>query len=738
MSKKLIIVESPTKSRTLKRFLGDEYDILASGGHLVDLPPDRLAVDIDNGFIPQYEPIEGKKKTISMLRTSARKAEQVFLASDPDREGEAIAWHISKIIDKKNGNVGRVLFNEITKSAVLKGLENPREIDIRKVDAQQARRVLDRLVGYLVSPLLWKTLYKGLSAGRVQSVALRLICEREEKIEAFVPVEYWHIHAELEFKKVTFNAKVIKFDGENLEIPDEKTATYHKTELEKLEYTVADIEEKTIIKNPYPPFITSTMQLVAARQLGLSAKRTMQIAQQLYEGIELGEEGPSGLITYMRTDSVRVAKEAQAAAAEFIEKKFGKDYLKIRSYKSGKASQDAHEAIRPTDVFRTPESVKKYLSGEQYSLYELIWQRFMASMMAPALYNQKKATINAGQYELSATETVLTFDGYLKAMPEKNEDENESAKLPKLEPRNKCNLVSLEPSQHFTKPPPRFSEGTLVKELEENGIGRPSTYAQIINTLFARKYINREKKRLVPTPLGREVYRLLIKLFPGLFEVGFTADMEQKLDKVEEGKFDWVEVVSKFYEDFEPMLQTANKNRNKIKKTLEKKTKYICEKCGSPMIIKWGRHGKFLACSNFPECKNTKPIDEKGRPVNQEIEGKKCPECGKPLVIKHDRRGRRFIACTGYPKCRYTEPFDTGYPCPKEGCDGHIQERWTRKNKVFFGCSNYPECDFASWDPPVEGPCPECGCKTMFLNVRKKGTTKICVRCGYSEPVESS
>lgn len=735
MPKKIVIVESPTKSKTLKKFLGSDFDVLASGGHIMDLPPDRLAVDIEGGFVPQYEPIRGKNKVIASIKKAVKNSDEIFLASDPDREGEAIAWHISQLIGKGK-KFGRVRFNEITKNAVLEGISHPDKIDLRKVDAQQARRVLDRLVGYKVSPLLWKTLYKGLSAGRVQSVALRLICEREAEIDAFVPVEYWHVHADLDHEHATFRAKAVKYKGENLEIPNEKNAKKHQAALEKSNFTVDSIETKKLKKNPYPPFITSSLQLTAARMLGFTASRTMRIAQQLYEGIELGKEGPSGLITYMRTDSVRVADEAKKTAAAFIEKEYGKKYLEIRSYKAGKSSQDAHEAIRPTDIFHTPESVKDYLTKEQYKLYELIWRRFVASMMASAVYNQIKVTVKAGDYELVATERSLVFDGFQKIYEEKNGDEDDSVKLPKLNEKDACDLIAIEASQHFTKPPPRFSEGTLVKELEDKGVGRPSTYAQIIKTLLTRKYIAREKKNLLPTPLGKEVYLLLIKLFPGMFEVGFTADMEEKLDKVEEGKLNWVDVVSDFYKDFEPLLEKANANRSKIKQELEEETEFVCEKCSSPMIIKWGRHGRFLACTNFPECKNTKPVNEEGEPVEQEKVDKKCPECGKELIIKHDRRGRRFIACTGYPDCKFTEPYDTGYICPNKDCGGKVQERYTRRGKVFFGCSNYPKCDFASWDPPTEGPCPSCGCETMFIQVRKSGTRKVCLACNYKEVVE--
>ena len=740
MPKNLVIVESPTKSKTLERFLGKDYVVIASGGHLRDLPRERIGVDIDGGFIPQYEAIPGKEKIIAELKRQAKAADMVFLASDPDREGEAIAWHIAKLLGLGVDHVGRVRFNEITKKAVLDGISHPSKIDIDKVDAQQARRVLDRLVGYLVSPFLWKTLYKGLSAGRVQSVALRLIVEREREIISFVPEEYWYLYSDLKDGGATFRVKAVKLDGEALKIGDAESAKAHSDALAKQTYIVSKIQKKNLKKSPPPPFITSSMQLAAARQFSFPAIKTMRIAQKLYEGIPLGSEGQSGLITYMRTDSIRVADEAKKAVAAFIVREFGEDHLKIRSYKSGKMSQDAHEAIRPTDVFRTPDSIKLYLDKDQLRLYTLIWRRFVASMMADAIYKQIKVVVEAGPYELAATERKLTFEGFLKlaATRKTNGDENteELVELPRLETGLPLSLVGQESTQHFTKPPARFNEGTLIREMERNGVGRPSTYAQIITTITKRKYVAKEKGKLTPTPLGFKVFELLEKLFPGLFEVDFTAKMETDLDKVEEGNLDWIELLRSFYSEFEPMLGKANEKRAQIKKELEQKTEYICEKCGAPMVIKWGRYGRFLACSNFPECKNTKPIDEKGELMPEIKVDRTCPKCGKPLIVKHDRRGRRFLACSGYPECKYTEPLDTGFKCPRDGCDGRLVEKYSRKGKVFFACSNYPKCDFASWDPPIAGKCPSCGQETMFLVVRKKNTVRKCAHCGYTEPVE--
>lgn len=736
MAKNIVIVESPAKSRTLKKFLGADFDIIASGGHVRDLPVDRLGVNIDKGFQPQYVQIKGKNKIIAELKARTKEAKKIYLASDPDREGEAIAWHIAHIIGKNIDSVERVLFNEITKSAVQEGIKNPGKIDLRKVDAQQARRVLDRLVGYMVSPFLWKTICKGLSAGRVQTVALRLICEREKEIEAFVPSEYWLIHVDLKKGRSKFTAKLVKLDGKAIEIPTQEDAEFHRSQLEKLKYFVSDVEVKNISKNPSPAFITSSLELVSARQLGFTAKRTMEIAQTLYEGVELGSEGPSGLITYMRTDSVRIAKEARDSATKFIVKNFGNDYSNPREFKTSKTSQDAHEAIRPTDPFRTPASIKEFLTTDQYKLYDLIWRRFMASLMSPAVFKQTTVTIGAGKYELNATERDLVFDGFMRVYTEREENGEETTKLPVLVKGDACLPISVNPTQHFTKPPPRYTEGTLIRELEENGIGRPSTYAQIISTIIDRKYVTKDKTRLMPTQLGNEVYALLIKLFPGLFDVGFTADMESKLDKVEEGELDWVKVLSNFYAGFEPLLKKVSAERQSIKKEFVEETGEVCEKCASPMIIKWSKHGKFLACSNYPNCKNTKSLKDENDAREVLETDKICPKCGKQIIVKRDRRGRRFYACSGYPECKYTESFDTGFACPQDGCDGKILEKYSRIGKMFFGCSNYPNCRFASWDPPVEEQCPSCESRMMILRVRKKGTSKKCPKCGYSADVE--
>ncbi len=740
MPKKLVIVESPTKSKTLKKYLGESFDVVASGGHLRDLPGEKLGVDIEGDFRPEYVSIPGKRRIIANLRKLAKEAEMIFLASDPDREGEAIAWHLAQLLGMPESKIGRVRFNEITEKAVRQGIDNPTAIDLDKVDAQQARRVLDRLVGYLVSPFLWRTLYKGLSAGRVQSVALRLIVEREREIMSFVPEEYWQLFADLSADTDSFRVKAVKFNGETLKIPNKDAADSHKELLSKQAFVVSEIQKKSLSKSPPPPFITSSMQLAAARQIGFSASKTMLVAQKLYEGVALGEEGMSGLITYMRTDSLRVSDDAQKSCLAFIEKQYGKNFVQPRNFKSAKHSQDAHEAIRPTDVFRTPALIAPFLSREEFRLYELIWKRFIASQMADAKYDQVKLIVSAGPYELAATDRKLIFEGFLKlAEVEKdNGDDEDLVRLPELKPGLALKFALSDATQHFTKPPARFSEGTLVREMEQNGVGRPSTYAQIITTIISRKYVSRSKGKLTPTILGSEVFDLLEKLFPGLFEVSFTAKMEEDLDRVEDGELDWIELLKDFYSGFEPLLGEANKNRTSIKKQLEQETDHICEKCGKPMVIKWGRYGKFLACSNFPECKNTKPIDEQGDPIPETKIERNCPKCNSPMVIKHDRRGHRFLACSAYPACKHTEPFDTGFKCPKEGCSGHLVEKFSKKGKAFYGCSNYPECDFASWDPPVEGKCPNCGCETMFLSMRKRGGSKKCGRCGYSEPVEEN
>jgi DNA topoisomerase-1 len=737
LDRNLVIVESPAKTKALKKFLGKEFMVEASVGHIKDLPERKLGVEIDNHFEPQYEIIKGKKKVVQQLKSQSRKAKTVYLAPDPDREGEAIAWHIASEIQKINPNILRASFNEITKQAVLNGIQQAGEIDANRVNAQQARRILDRLVGYKISPLLWKTVYRGLSAGRVQSVALRIICEREVEIQNFQPREYWSISAVLETEgRESFTAKLAKIDGKDFEIGDQGKAQEACTDIRTKKFQVAKITREEKNRHPYPPYITSTLQQDAARRLSFSPKKTMQIAQQLYEGVELGEAGSAGLITYMRTDSFRVAQVAQEATRELIQKEYGEKYLpsKPRHYKSKKSAQEAHEAIRPTYVEYRPEQVKKHLTKDQDRLYQLIWNRFIASQMSSAVFSQIGVEIEAGKYLFKASSSQLLFDGFLRVyqeVKEENSEEAEAARLPSLKEKDRLKLLELSPRQHFTKPPPRFSEATLIKELEDNGIGRPSTYAQIVSTIKQRKYVETENRKLFPTELGKTVNRILVENFPDIFEVKFTAGMEEELDKIEEGKEQWVKVLEDFYQPFQTNLEEVEGKKKHIRELTQQKTDETCEKCGSPMIIRWGRNGKFLACSGFPQCKNTKPLpgDENGTVLVDE----KCEKCGAPMMIKVSRYGR-FLSCSRYPDCKHTRSISTGVRCPQEGCGGSLVERKTRRGKTFFGCSKYPQCKFATWDRPVSRTCPECGAEFLLEKSSKaKGRYLKCFRCDYQE-----
>lgn len=735
--KNLVIVESPAKTKALKKFLGKEFMVEASVGHIKDLPKRDLGVEIKNDFAPRYEIIKGKKKVLNQLISRSRKAKKIYLAPDPDREGEAIAWHIASEIRPINPQIVRASFNEITKQAVLEGMSQAGDIDTNRVNAQQARRILDRLVGYKISPLLWKTVYRGLSAGRVQSVALRIICEREREIENFVPKEYWSITALVETeKKESFCARLAKIEGKDFEIAGKKEAQKICTDIKKKRFLVAKLSQEEKKRNPYPPYITSTLQQDAARRLSFSPKKTMQVAQQLYEGVDLGETESAGLITYMRTDSFRVAQVAQKAARDLIQRNYGEKYLppKPRLYRSKKTAQEAHEAIRPTYVDYHPDQVKKYLTKDQHKLYQLIWNRFVASQMNPAIYNHSTAEIEAGKYLFKASSTQLLFDGFLRVyqdVKEENSEESEETKLPALREKEKLNLLELLPKQHFTKPPPRFSEATLIKELEENGIGRPSTYAQTVSTIKQRKYVESKSRRLSPTELGKTVNQILVDNFPDIFEVKFTAVMEEELDKIEEGKEEWVKVLNDFYQPFELNLRKVESKKKDIRELTQQKTDEICEKCGSPMIIRWGRNGKFLACSGFPECKNTKPLpgDENGTILPDE----KCEKCGSPMMIKVSRFGR-FLSCSRYPDCKFTRSISTGVGCPEESCDGFLVERKTRRGRTFFGCSNYPRCKFATWDRPINHRCPDCGAAFMLEKSSKtKGQYLKCLKCGHEE-----
>ena len=740
--KSLVIVESPAKAKTINKILGKEFSVKASIGHIKDLPKNELGVDVEKEFEPKYEIIPGKEKIIKELKKAAREAERVYLAPDPDREGEAIAWHIAtEISDKKrgdiNGKIFRVTFNEITKRAVLEAIKNPGPIDLNKVNAQQARRILDRLVGYGLSPLLWRKIKRGLSAGRVQSVAVKLIVDREREIQSFEKEEYWNINLLLEGSAPPqFWARLSKYrdenvinreakEGERFLVKNEEQAQGICSEIEKATLFLRKIEKKERKRSPNPPFITSTLQQEAARKLRFTAKKTMMLAQQLYEGVEIGDEGSVGLITYMRTDSVRVAPEAQAWAKIYIEQRFGRDYLpeKPPHYKSKAGAQEAHEAIRPTDMNRPPESLKQYLSRDLYNLYSLIWNRFIASQMAPARLEQTtfiigiKGEDNEGT-ELRASGTIVRFDGFMALYTEGKDEieEEEGSLLPPLKEGEELKIEEVKPTQHFTQPPPRYTEATLVKALEEKGIGRPSTYATILSTIQDRKYVHKVDGRFEPTELGVLVNDFLVDRFPELIDVGFTSRMEDELDRIEEGRMRWVKVVKDFYKPFSHDLTEATKMIGKIKPA-DIQTEIICERCGLPMVIRWGRHGRFMACSGYPSCKNTKPIGDNGD--NKEIvTDQACSECGAPLVIRSGKFGK-FLACSRYPECKFTKPLSTGIKCPVDG--GEIIERKTKKGRLFWSCSNYPNCKFATWYKPISERCPSCGADFLLEKTEKDG-----------------
>lgn len=751
----LVIVESPAKAKTINKILGKDYQVKASVGHVKDLPEKELGVDVEHEFRPSYGVIPGKEKVVRELKRAAKSAERVYLAQDPDREGEAIAYHIAaEIADKKNGEkIYRVTFNEITTRAVREAMERPGRIDMQKVDAQQARRVLDRLVGYGLSPLLWKKVRRGLSAGRVQSVAVRLIAEREREIEAFKKEEYWSIPARLtgpvppEFQARLFrygDSPVINRDapeGQRFLITDEETARRIAGEIEKGEFTLARVDKKLRKRSPQPPFITSTVQQEAARKFGFAAKKTMLLAQQLYEGIELGEEGSHGLITYMRTDSVRVAGEAQQWARKLIEGKFGSQYVPENPpvYKSKASAQEAHEAIRPTMPDKPPEAVKPYLGRDQYRLYRLIWNRFMASQMQAAELEQTAFEISCRSEPvpsvLRASGSVVKFPGFMALYTETlDEMEEEEGLLPPLKEGDSLGLEGIEPRQHFTQPPPRYTEATLVKALEEKGIGRPSTYAAILSTIADRKYVQRENGRFVPTELGTVVNDYLVERFPELLDVGFTAKMEDELDRIEAGKFKWVEVVKEFYKPFSHDLTEAAKTVGKVKPE-DIPTDVVCEKCGSPMVIRWGRHGRFMACSGFPKCKNARPLEGEKPEAKEQPTEEVCEKCGAQMLLKTGRYGK-FLACSRYPECKNTRPVPTGVKCPEDG--GDLIERRTRRGKPFWSCSNYPKCTFATWHRPVPEKCPSCGADFLLVKKDKTGDlVRFChnKECGYKEKV---
>lgn len=733
MQKNLVIVESPAKAKTVNRYLGSDFIVKASIGHIRDLPKNKLGVDIENNFKPEYEILPGKQKVVKELKEAAKKCDSVLLAADPDREGEAICWHLSHILKDSNNNIHRILFHEITKNALKQAFRNQGELDRNKFNAQQARRILDRLVGYLISPLLWKKIGRGLSAGRVQSIALRLISEREKEIKDFVPEEYWNIIAELKASNPPpFKAKLIKIDKKKAKVNNKEKAEKIVSELKKAVFILEDVKIKEKKKNPNPPYITSTLQQDSFRTMRFSVKKTMLLAQRLYEGLEIGERGQVGLITYMRTDSVRTSDDAINLSRKYIKENYSEKYLpdKPRIYKNKKKSQDAHEAIRPTSLDLSPEKIKSYLQNDEYRLYKLIWNRFIASQMKPALIEETTFDIKASQYRLQTKGEVIKFDGFLAAFPKPSTEDNI---LPKAQPGETLSLLDIESEQKFTQPPPRYSEGTLVKELEAKGIGRPSTYAPIISTLQDRVYVVKEKGKFIPTELGLFVTDYLINNFPDLMKFEFTARLEDELDKISEGTKEWVDYIASYHSLLEKDLNQATKKEGVKGKGIP--LEEVCPVCGQKLVIKSGRYGKFKACSGYPECKFKKSMVKKeAKPLDET-----CPKCGSQLVIRHGKYGQ-FIACSNYPECKYIkkEQTDTGIPCPKN-CGGTIIRKKTRKGKIFYGCSNYPSCDFASWDEPIDRTCPLCNQRPLFKkNLINKDSYIYCANkdCDFKEPVD--
>lgn len=799
MAKALVIVESPAKAKTINKYLGKNFVVKASIGHIKDLPKKNLSVDVDNGFRPTYEVIEGKKKLLQELKDAAKKVETVYLAADPDREGEAICWHLEEELKPKKASEGpkfmRLMFNEITKASIQKSLEKPTLVDLNLVNAQQARRVLDRLVGYKISPLLWDKVRRGLSAGRVQTVAVRLIVEREREIRAFVKQEYWTLDADLAGKKPPhFDARLAKKNDETPVVSTQAESDALVADIDGQQFVVKSVGTKEKRRNPVAPFITSTLQQDASRKLRFSVKRTMMLAQQLYEGVEIGTEGLVGLITYMRTDSVRVSDDALTEVREYVGSRFGKEYLpeKANEYKTKKAAQDAHEAIRPTSAMRTPEEMAAYLAEDQLKVYRLIWMRFLASQMSPAVFDQTTIDVTVegkskAVYSFRATGSVMKFDGFLKVYEEgkdqkDEEDEELKHKLPVVTAGEELKLRGLKPEQHFTEPPPRYNEATLVKKLEADGVGRPSTYASILSTIQERQYATKEGGRFKPTELGMVVTDLLLESFADIFDTRYTARMEDDLDNIEEGKLDWREAMSEFYERFTKDLETAETQMTNIKR-MEKPTDLTCDKCGKPLVIKWGKHGSFLACTGYPECTYTRELtvdlpdietadlsdqgDEEycencGRPMvlkkgrfgtfyacsgypecktTKQIGGsqkkpdvtldEKCPNCGSNLVQKYGRFGE-FTACSSYPTCKFVKQKTIGVKCP-ECSEGDVVERRSKRGKTFFGCSRYPDCNFVAWARPVAEKCPECGSPYMVEKYLKAGAFYQCpnAECKY-------
>jgi DNA topoisomerase-1 len=731
VAKSLVIVESPAKAKTVNHYLGTDYVVKASMGHVRDLPKKKMGVDIAAGFVPTYEVIPEKKKTVAELRKAAKESERVILAADPDREGEAISWHLGQLLADANPNIFRASFNEITEEGVRTAFEHLGQIDLDLLDAQQARRVLDRLAGYLISPLLWKKIARGLSAGRVQSVALRLIVDREKEIKAFKSEEYWTVAAKLEAANPpAFKAALVKIEGKKAQVHNAEEAKIVREECERTPFVLDKVQVKPKLKHPGPPYITSTLQQDGFRLLRFPVKKTMFVAQKLYEGMPIGELGQTGLITYMRTDSFRVSDAAQAAARAYIGQQFSPAHIpaKPNVYVSKKKTQDAHEAIRPAHLDLPPEKVKPFLKKEEYDLYKLVWRRFVASQMAPARIEETVFDIACGRHLFQAKGEVVKFDGFLAAWPNGGSDKEV---LPKAAAGESLKLLELETKQKFTEPPPRYTEGTLVKELEARGIGRPSTYAPTIATIQSRTYVVKEEGKFRPTELGTYVTDFLVKHFARLMEYKFTARMEEELDEISEGARKGSEILKEFYALLEGYLKTAGETEG-VKQTgipLDEK----CPTCGAPLVVKSGRFGQFKACSTYPTCKFRESLDKKGsKPLDEQ-----CPECGAQLEQKFGRFGP-FVACSNYPKCKYIKkdkPVETGIDCPL-GCGGRVLKRKTKRGKFFFGCSRYPKCHFASWDDPIARTCPQCGANVLYKKNLIKGEPYIYCKnekCAFKE-----
>jgi DNA topoisomerase-1 len=751
MERSLVVVESPAKAKTIRKYLGKGYEVMASVGHIMDLPARSMGVDLVSGqYTPHYEPIAGKSKVIAEITKNAKKADVVYLAPDPDREGEAIAFHIAEIAKnakpKNPPKIVRVRFHELTKKAIAEAFKEPDDLNKALYDAQQARRILDRVVGYQISPILWKKVQRGLSAGRVQSVAVRIVVDREREIEIFIKEEYWTIEA-LASAHIdpSFVVKLAKIDKKNPKINNKDDAYVIRNALDNAEALVTNVQNKERLRRPGPPFITSKLQQDAARAFRFSTKQTMRVAQSLYEGVELGEEGSVGLITYMRTDSTRVSNDALAEVRTYIAGNFGQDFLpkEPNFYKNKKSAQEAHEAIRPTSLAYSPDRVRAFLKPEQFKLYSLIFDRFVASQMMPAVYDQSTIEVTKDSYLLRAVGSVLRFEGFLKAYREQADEDDQTAKdeaeiekvrLPALKEGDKVRLSELKAEQHFTQPPPRFSEASLVKELEEKGIGRPSTYATIMTTIVDKGYTEKTQGRFSPTELGRIVTDLLSENFPNIMSVEFTANMEEKLDAIEEGSANWIKTLHEFYEPFKESVDKASTNMRNIKR-MEEETDLKCQKCGLPMVIKWGKAGSFLGCSGYPNCSFTTPYKRVDGQVlaeeKKELTDVKCSLCGAAMVLKRGRFGE-FLGCSRYPDCSGTQALPVGVKCPKEACGGDIVSKRSKGGRSFFGCSRYPDCDFVSWQKPVAKPCESCGSNYLLEKTSKAGSKLYCPQCKAS------